>query len=143
MSVCCLGWLVWVCLFSQRAPKCRPLGIIRFLPQKARSEEHTSELQSRLHLVCRLLLHAATTELYTLSLHDALPIYLASSRGDRCAWIKMRLKMDPKTMQKKHVGLLFGLAGLGVLVQPAGAEVPASRDYQVSAAKGQIGRAHV
>src|SRR2546422_1981551 len=25
-------------------------------PQKMRSEEHTSELQSRLHLVCRLLL---------------------------------------------------------------------------------------
>src|SRR2546422_4846131 len=25
-------------------------------PDKARSEEHTSELQSRLHLVCRLLL---------------------------------------------------------------------------------------
>src|SRR6185503_17528424 len=81
-----------------------------------RSEEHTSELQSRLHLVCRLLLekkksshprrpghrsslrhrrrvrpasHAragpraglfffndpATTEIYTLSLHDALPIF--------------------------------------------------------------------
>src|SRR2546422_457497 len=61
-----------------------------------RSEEHTSELQSRLHLVCRLLLEkkkhkhnilapplffsffffndTATTEIYTLSLHDALPI---------------------------------------------------------------------
>src|SRR3712207_2789704 len=76
-----------------------------------RSEEHTSELQSRQYLVCRLLLeknapacvhaanrlnHAAaepevgvatlfffndtaTTEIYTLSLHDALPI----SRGRR------------------------------------------------------------
>src|ERR1041385_6140172 len=58
-----------------------------------RSEEHTSELQSRLHLVCRLLLEkkrhllvvlffffffndTATTEIYTLSLHDALPISL-------------------------------------------------------------------
>src|SRR5690348_5391927 len=56
----------------------------------ARSEEHTSELQSPVHLVCRLLLekkkihpHASpffffndtpTTETYTLSLHDALPI---------------------------------------------------------------------
>src|SRR5215208_160630 len=88
-----------------------------------RSEEHTSELQSRGHLVCRLLLekkklryshpvmsvqvvtdslafvlpraaltdfvavildalgrffffnHTATTEIYTLSLHDALPIF--------------------------------------------------------------------
>src|SRR5215208_2020319 len=72
-----------------------------------RSEEHTSELQSRGHLVCRLLLEKkknersrtrwasrsratwwtrcsrrssgfctapATTEIYTLSLHDALPI---------------------------------------------------------------------
>src|SRR2546429_244320 len=74
---------------------------------QTRSEEHTSELQSRLHLVCRLLLEkkkterriggsslcdqcksvgvsrfyvffffndTATTEIYTLSLHDALPI---------------------------------------------------------------------
>src|SRR5579872_7319362 len=81
-----------------------------------RSEEHTSELQSRPHLVCRLLLEkkkdvalsaplrlpyprpspcqrlrnlarildfffndTATTEIYTLSLHDALPISAASS----------------------------------------------------------------
>ena len=47
-----------------------------------RSEEHTSELQSPCNLVCRLLLEknffndTATTEIYTLSLHDALPIYL-------------------------------------------------------------------
>src|SRR4029434_11148097 len=39
-----------------------------------RSEEHTSELQSHLYLVCRLLNDTATTEIYTLSLHDALPI---------------------------------------------------------------------
>src|SRR2546429_5911176 len=32
-------------------------GILRLLP---RSEEHTSELQSRLHLVCRLLLEKKT-----------------------------------------------------------------------------------
>src|ERR1039458_5382285 len=41
-----------------------------------RSEEHTSELQSLRHLVCRLLLDTASTEIYTLSLHDALPISL-------------------------------------------------------------------
>src|SRR2546423_421509 len=66
-----------------------------------RSEEHTSELQSLAYLVCRLLLEkkklrcsdlfytillthcfsffffndTATTEIYTLSLHDALPIF--------------------------------------------------------------------
>src|SRR5690242_15972576 len=39
-----------------------------------RSEEHTSELQSHVNLVCRLLLDPPPTELYTLSLHDALPI---------------------------------------------------------------------
>src|SRR2546429_6249681 len=32
------------------------LQFFRPLPARARSEEHTSELQSRLHLVCRLLL---------------------------------------------------------------------------------------
>src|SRR5882762_10399815 len=62
-----------------------------------RSEEHTSELQSHLNLVCRLLLEkkknncaspslfffndTATTEIYTLSLHDALPIFIESHGG--------------------------------------------------------------
>src|SRR5207249_1276122 len=60
---------------------------------KPRSEEHTSELQSRFDLVCRLLLEkkkkvklittlvtifffndTPPTSIYTLSLHDALPI---------------------------------------------------------------------
>src|SRR5690554_4958763 len=42
-----------------------------------RSEEHTSELQSRPQLVCRLLLENTTVASYisTLSLHDALPIW--------------------------------------------------------------------
>src|SRR5437762_812498 len=51
-----------------------------------RSEEHTSELQSPMYLVCRLLLDPAPTDLYTLSLHDALPIFLRldSSRLETC-----------------------------------------------------------
>src|SRR5690606_25793690 len=65
--------------------------------QPVRSEEHTSELQSRENLVCRLLLEkkkycaqilhfffftdAATAELYTLSLHDALPISRQTQPG--------------------------------------------------------------
>src|SRR5216683_3194707 len=58
--------------------------------RSARSEEHTSELQSRSELVCRLLLEkktyifffndTATTEIYTLSLHDALPIALPARK---------------------------------------------------------------
>src|SRR5215216_7939159 len=111
----------------------------RFLPtatfsygreREARSEEHTSELQSPDHLVCRLLLEkkknkrglrfyqyqvlkaavlsvchrqaiscchyafvffffndTATTEIYTLSLHDALPIWRSQTSNSRaCAW---------------------------------------------------------
>src|SRR2546429_4690105 len=38
-------------------------GVDELLPQ--RSEEHTSELQSRLHLVCRLLLEKKKTALRT------------------------------------------------------------------------------
>src|SRR5699024_5654536 len=44
------------------------------LKLKQRSEEHTSELQSRFDLVCRLLLDLSSTKISTLSLHDALPI---------------------------------------------------------------------
>src|SRR5690625_4317052 len=40
-----------------------------------RSEEHTSELQSRGHIVCRLLLDPFTSVFFCLSLHDALPIF--------------------------------------------------------------------
>src|SRR5437879_1857982 len=41
-----------------------------------RSEEHTSELQSPMYLVCRLLLRTGSPARTTLSLHDALPIWL-------------------------------------------------------------------
>src|SRR5206468_1581429 len=58
--------------------KGHPLELIdQSAGSKVRSEEHTSELQSRSDLVCRLLLEntLATTAIYTLSLHDALPIF--------------------------------------------------------------------
>src|SRR5690242_7024726 len=50
--------------------------------RQLRSEEHTSELQSHVNLVCRLLLVPATTQLYTLSLHDALPISCVITSGN-------------------------------------------------------------
>src|SRR5688500_12636096 len=46
-------------------------------PAQQRSEEHTSELQSPCNLVCRLLLVASAAALYSLSLHDALPICIS------------------------------------------------------------------
>src|SRR5690242_16886129 len=45
-----------------------------------RSEEHTSELQSHVKIVCRFLLDTLTDWLSTLSLHDALPISSSISR---------------------------------------------------------------
>src|SRR5690625_2378732 len=50
-----------------------------------RSEEHTSELQSRGHLVCRLLLDSPLTQISTLSLHDALPISSSACRRSRAS----------------------------------------------------------
>src|SRR5256884_3793812 len=45
---------------SRATPLLQPLsskaGCVQLVPRSWRSEEHTSELQSRLHLVCRLLL---------------------------------------------------------------------------------------
>src|SRR2546429_287929 len=60
------------------------ISVPRF-PNAGRSEEHTSELQSRLHLVCRLLLEkkknitATTFLLYTIVLslyRDGVPLFL-------------------------------------------------------------------
>src|SRR5207244_3723794 len=48
-----------------------------------RSEEHTSELQSPDHLVCRLLTAPLPSLIYTLSLHDALPISACRFCEDR------------------------------------------------------------
>src|SRR5437762_170636 len=62
-----------------------------------RSEEHTSELQSPMYLVCRLLLALCLTHIYPLSLHDALPIFILPSlwwnRGGAtspAAWYRIR-----------------------------------------------------
>src|SRR5437764_1039446 len=62
-----------------------------------RSEEHTSELQSPMYLVCRLLHETASPGICTLSLHDALPIFgedlLGYPRGRRARRGQQRL--DP------------------------------------------------
>src|ERR1039458_7633493 len=112
----------------------------------ARSEEHTSELQSLRHLVCRLLLEkthtfaaekngrttrsaifttvrdggsgpfmavvfffndTATTDIYTLSLHDALPIYLGAGHDPA------RKNLPPAAKRGKKVAIVgAGVCGL-------------------------------
>src|SRR5690554_5415480 len=83
-----------------------------------RSEEHTSELQSRPHLVCRLLLDTIQyllllllkrinllyivyiqrtffTQIFTLSLHDALPIYQSAETAGDCGDVGALGKSQP------------------------------------------------
>src|SRR6266568_1100286 len=104
--------------------------------RQSRSEEHTSELQSQFHLVCRLLLEKkkkhlvdshrcrrgadhlagigaslciyfffndpATTEIYTLSLHDALPICWRQSTTERVAITPSAAMPTTKPTVKTH-----------------------------------------
>src|SRR5947209_6294251 len=64
----------------------RLLATLRDAGGVMRSEEHTSELQSRQYLVCRLLLASAVPACPALSLHAALPIsFVACSPGGVCA----------------------------------------------------------
>src|SRR2546422_4228993 len=48
-------------------------AIVAELQRENRSEEHTSELQSRLHLVCRLLLEKKKNSNRTIPLYNSLP----------------------------------------------------------------------
>src|SRR5256884_7221363 len=56
----------------RRLSSCSPITWIRFTSwvthSNNRSEEHTSELQSRLHLVCRLLLEKKKNHILTVKL---------------------------------------------------------------------------
>src|SRR5947209_2810593 len=64
-----------------------------------RSEEHTSELQSRQYLVCRLLLEPSTPHPYTLSLHDALPISHRHDLPDLIRDLRGRQPREPDHIQ--------------------------------------------
>src|SRR5947207_404372 len=109
----------------------------------ARSEEHTSELQSHSDLVCRLLLDAAVTKMYTLSLHDALPIWGAEWVDD-----------DGDPLALELVVALLGAAVEAEAVLETGASAALDRDAedgdvlfareQLADLRGsEIGRAHV
>src|SRR5437762_1408704 len=108
-----------------------------------RSEEHTSELQSPMYLVCRLLLDHTPSASYTLSLHDALPI---SERIDKALERDLAPPAD-RLEQVAHRGLAvafdllepefwiarFQREDVGRLLHPAVLEEELD----------QIGRAHV
>src|SRR5437867_2689192 len=108
-----------------------------------RSEEHTSELQSPYDLVCRLLLETATTESYTLSLHDALPIYEGAPAG------RMSGLPEAATLTKdRDAGLAHRRRGgqpvsEASLVQPPHPRSGGCILHLPQAHDGEIGRAHV
>src|SRR5688572_28223654 len=82
-----------------------------------RSEEHTSELQSQSNHVCSLLLDTSTPKLYTLSLHDALPISML-----RGASIHLRVEEDAPLWFQLDGELrqaADGAAGVRVSIAPA------------------------
>src|SRR4051794_1762704 len=117
-----------------------------------RSEEHTSELQSPVHLVCRLLLEKkkrtrppalcslfffndpATTEIYTLSLHDALPISMVGP----AQWDEsLRLFEQVRAGETLRNLRLARRRKDGAMVEVRGAFAPSLR------LRAKIGRAHV
>src|SRR5947208_58567 len=108
-----------------------------------RSEEHTSELQSPDHLVCRLLLDSATTAVYTPSLHDALPIWrlcgarLCRSAGRGALWLaQARRDAGRPRHGRDHARPLDH----GYPVRRLHGSLPGAWQSQSTA---QIGRAHV
>src|SRR5688572_26438066 len=108
-----------------------------------RSEEHTSELQSQSNLVCRLLLDTPTPAIYTLSLHDALPI---SAGADQEIGIRLTTGIqvlgdvvDVEDLRQ----LLDRGTRLGVLVQQGTHRVGDLAPAAVPDGDVEIGRAHV
>src|SRR2546429_2383295 len=59
-----------ICAWRGRMAGQMPLPTMIRMNKQTRSEEHTSELQSRLHLVCRLLLEKKKKSYTHVSLHN-------------------------------------------------------------------------
>src|ERR1041385_8957665 len=76
-----------------------------------RSEEHTSELQSRLHFICRLffLNVTASTEIFSLSLHASFPICVdnpwGAGRSPPASRASLRLPAPERRSDRKSTRL--------------------------------------
>src|SRR5437867_6119776 len=71
----------------QKSDQGCPVGCGELLEPVARSEEHTSELQSPYDLVCRLLLEKKKTKEYRLRLKVGKVSVLSSSSPVSCWWV--------------------------------------------------------
>src|SRR5687768_5875701 len=108
-----------------------------------RSEEHTSELQSRLHLVCRLMLEPSSTVVYPLSLLDALPILAMFALLVR-RWTSRRQWLSLADWARER-RLKLQARDLSTLPPPLTElqRIDARLRLQVTDGREKIGRAHV
>src|SRR5690242_6685862 len=120
-----------------------PVALATALGGWLRSEEHTSELQSHVNLVCRLLLDPPPPDIYPLSLHDALPIS-APRRPARPHPLGHRGHLDPDRdrAQARRAGARRR-ADRGAGRGPPGAVRRPGRARDRPGRLAQIGRAHV
>src|SRR2546429_7057291 len=70
--------LPWLTLEQNVALVLKPIGLDA--AERARSEEHTSELQSRLHLVCRLLLEKKKKKKNTFNVNHQFHLHIMYDR---------------------------------------------------------------
>src|SRR5438034_1240358 len=110
---------------------------------RTRSEEHTSELQSHSDLVCRLLLDPPPPQLYTLSLHDALPISWFGNHVTYEEWRswQRRPRIYPRDANLVRAVIPGGNRWAIESQEILWANTPYARPRQVDA--HEIGRAHV
>src|SRR5690348_7243333 len=118
----------------------------RSLPSPARmtrSEEHTSELQSPVHLVCRLLLDPATSATHTLSLHDALPICRERLRQQVVEGFPAGVALAELVGHAAQLGIAELLEILFDRVDLLGDPPELAQELALTRSHDQIGRAHV
>src|SRR5688572_24689896 len=108
-----------------------------------RSEEHTSELQSQSNLVCRLLTDSARTEIYALSLHDALPIYFLVIHPGECIDCALCVPACPVNAIFTEDDLPEGQREFLQLNAELAAIWPNIKVRKDAPADAEIGRAHV
>src|SRR5438045_966101 len=121
-------------------PRCRRYGAATASPARTRSEEHTSELQSLRHLVCRLhryLIHSPTRRSSDLDVRLSRDLQQAFDGADRA-----RADMGDEYVSTEH--LLLALAeGLDVNREDLLAALQEVRGSHRITSQNQIGRAHV
>src|SRR5437762_3009825 len=109
----------------------------------SRSEEHTSELQSPMYLVCRLLLDPSRPRPHSLSLHDALPIWGAASARRSATHRPIGGNVSLRSVRDEVISRAAPAQRIYVPLEPP-LDDPVDAGVEQLVLRGvQIGRAHV